>query len=48
LGILGLVISILLSLLAISIGSVLSIFVYPYAIYKNFNDPGYTKDMFEF
>lgn len=48
LGILGLGISILFSLLAIGIGSLLSIFVYPYAIYKNFNDPGYTQDLFEF
>ena len=48
LGILGLGISILFSLLAIGIGSLLSIFVYPYAIYKNFNDPGYTQELFEF
>ena len=45
--ILGILISIVFAILLITIGSIVAIFVYPYAIHKNFTDPAYTKDLFE-
>ena len=45
--ILGILISIVFAILLVTIGSIVAIFVYPYAISKNFTDPAYTKDLFE-
>ena len=44
--VLGILLSILCAAIALIVGSIVAIFVYPYALYKNFTDPAYMRDDF--